>query len=126
MRLVTFIRTNLLRDLTYNAITCLIWTIVEPSSYMIAGTLPSMGPLLNFISKDVRSKLSHSSRRSLYQSYTKDKTVSSMRLSKESNTAIVKQTTVDLEQAPRSPASGRPEGNISHAWHDSSEALELR
>ena len=53
VRIIMFFRINLFDDITYNAVPLMSWTIIEPSMYLIAACIPSLRPLVLFVSKKI-------------------------------------------------------------------------
>ena len=49
----TFFQTPLLEDPSFYSVKTMTWTVVKPSIYLIAATLPSLRPLIQRISKNV-------------------------------------------------------------------------
>ena len=56
IRMVYFFQIDILADPTYQSVGIMAWTLVEPGVYLIAATLPSLRPLLQYLFKDVKFK----------------------------------------------------------------------
>ena len=118
-RLVMFFRIDLFKDVTYDGVQTMAWTLVEPGVYMIAATLPSMRPLVRYFFKEdtkfrsyldrfTEALLSH---RSSSHNHTKD--------NHTFDAAIKRETIITLQRGPKhgelAKMSERKESDDEHS-----------
>ena len=57
-RMIMWFQAELFEDVTYNLASAKSWAVCEEATYMLAGTLPSLGPLVRYVIREIQVRSS--------------------------------------------------------------------